>query len=138
MQVKSLDHIHIYSTTPESSAGFYVQHFGAKEIVRNHNNQGDERIFLALGGQVLVVGDFPEGHTASPPPEAGDGTYRQGFGVAHFGLRVESVERGLEELIKADVRVLGGLVHEKSGLTYAYVAAPDGVVIELTQYESPS
>jgi catechol 2,3-dioxygenase-like lactoylglutathione lyase family enzyme len=135
MQVKSLDHIHVYSATPESSADFYVRHFAAREVVRNKNNHGDERIFLALGGQILVLGDFPKGHVASPPSEAGDGAYRHGFGVAHFGLRVESVERGLEELAQADVRVLGRLVREESGLTYAYVAAPDGVVIELTQYE---
>ena len=51
---------------------------------------------------------------------------------------MESVERGLEELAKADVRVLGRLVREESGLTYAYIAAPDGVVVELTQYESPA
>jgi catechol 2,3-dioxygenase-like lactoylglutathione lyase family enzyme len=138
MQVKSLDHIHIYSATPESSADFYVRHFEAKEVVRNKNNQGDERIFLAIGGQILVLGDFPKGHAASPPPEAGDGAYRHGFGVAHFGLRVENVERGLEELAKTDVRVLGQLVREESGLTYAYVEAPDGVVIELTQYGSES
>ena len=138
MQVKSLDHIHIYSATPEASAAFYVQQFGAKEIVRNKNKNGDERIFLALGGQVLVLGDFPKGHVASPPSEAGDGAYRHGFGVAHFGLRVESVERGLEELAKSEVCVLGKLLREDSGLTYAYIAAPDGVVIELTQYESAS
>lgn len=136
MQVKSLDHIHIYSATPESSADFYVRHFEAKEIVRNKNSHGDERIFLALGGQVLVLGDFPKGQLASAPPAAGDGAYRHGFGVAHFGLRVESVELGLEELAETDVRVLGEMVREDSGLTYAYIAAPDGVVIELTQYES--
>ena len=136
MQVKSLDHIHIYSAAPESSADFYVRHFDAKQIVRNKNKNGDERIFLAVGGQVLVLGDFPKGHDATPPPDAGDGTYRHGFGVAHFGIRVESVEKGLDELKAADVRVLGEIVREDSGLTYAYIAAPDGVVIELTQYQS--
>ena len=134
MQIKSLDHIHVYSDSPEHSADFYIQHFAAKTIVRNKNKNGDERIFLALGGQVIVLGDFPKGHVASSPPPAGDGTYRRGFGVAHFGLRVESVESGLEELRAADVEVLGELVREDSGLTYAYIAAPDGVVIELTQY----
>jgi len=138
MLVKSLDHIHIYSAAPEVSAEFYARHFDAKTIVRNKNKNGDERIFLALGGQVLVLGDFPKGHGAASPPEAGDGAYRHGFGVAHFGIRVESVEAGLEELAQAEVRVLGEIVREESGLTYAYVEAPDGVVIELTQYESGS
>ncbi len=94
MQVKSLDHIHIYAADPESSARFYMEHFDAKPIVRNTNVNADTRIFLALGGQVLVLGSFPSGLTPSPPPEPGDGAYRHGFGVAHFGLpRRERGER---------------------------------------------
>jgi catechol 2,3-dioxygenase-like lactoylglutathione lyase family enzyme len=138
MQVKSLDHIHIYADDPELSARFYLEHFDAKPIVRNTNVNGDARIFLALGGQVLVIGSFPSGLSPAPPPEPGDGAYRHGFGVAHFGLRVASVETALAELSASDVCVLSQPIHESSGLTYAYIAAPDGVVIELTQYESPA
>ena len=138
MQDKSLDHIHIYAGDPESSARFYTEHFDAKPIVRNVNVNGDTRIFLALGGQVLVLGSFPSGLTPIEPPEPGDGAYRHGFGVAHFGLRVENVDRALAELAGSDVRVLSQPIREESGLTYAYIAAPDGVIVELTQYESPA
>ena len=135
MQVKSLDHIHIYGAEPEESARFYTHHFEAKPVLRNTNANGDTRIFLALGGQVLVLGSFPKGHAPAPPPEAGDGAYRHGFGVAHFGLRVADVDAAVAELSASGVRVLGEAVQEASGLRYAYVAAPDGVVVELTQYE---
>ena len=138
MQVKSLDHIHIYAADPESSARFYTVHFDAKPIDRNTNVNGDTRIFLALGGQVLVLGSFPSGIAPTTPPEAGDGAYRHGFGVAHFGLRVANVETALAELADSNVPVLSQPIREKSGLTYAYIAAPDGVVVELTQYESPA
>jgi lactoylglutathione lyase len=134
MQVKSLDHIHIYSAKPEESARFYTEHFEAKPILRNTNANGDTRIFLALGGQVLVLGSFPSGLAPAPPPEAGDGAYRHGFGVAHFGLRVADVDAAIAELSASGIRVLSQPVREPSGLTYAYVAAPDGVVVELTQY----
>ena len=136
MQVKSLDHIHIYAAEPEESARFYTHHFEAKPILRNTNANGDTRIFLALGGQVLVLGSFPRGLAPVPPPEAGDGAYRHGFGVAHFGLRVADVDVAIAELSNAGVRVLSQPAREPSGLTYAYVAAPDGVVVELTQYDS--
>ena len=136
MQVMSLDHIHIYAAEPEDSARFYQHHFEAKPVHRNTNASGDSRVFLALGGQILVIGSFPTGLTPAPPPEAGDGAYRHGFGVAHFGLRVEDVATAIVELSSAGVRVLSQPVREPSGLTYAYVAAPDGVVVELTQYES--
>ena len=138
MQVESLDHIHVYAAEPEASARFYELHFQAKPLLRNTNVNGDARIFLSLGGQVLVLGSFPSGLSPARPPEPGDGAYSHGFGVAHFGLRVESVEAAVAELADSGVRILSQPVREPSGLTYAYVAAPDGVVVELTQYESAS
>jgi lactoylglutathione lyase len=136
MQVESFDHIHIYAAEPEDSARFYQHHFEAKPVLRNTNANGDLRIFLGLGGQILVVGSFPSGLEPAPPPEAGDGAYSHGFGVAHFGLRVADVRAAIAELSASGVRILSQPVCEPSGLTYAYVAAPDGVVVELTQYES--
>jgi len=135
MHVKSLDHIHIYAAEPERSARFYEDHFEARELVRNNNVNGDLRVFLSLGDQVLVVGSFPAGIDAATPPPVGDGAFTHGFGIAHFGLRVDDVEAAAAELADAGVSVVGEVVREKSGLTYAYVEAPDGVVIELTQYE---
>ena len=136
MQVQSLDHIHIYAAQPEESARFYSHHFEAKPIHRNTNVNGDTRIFLALGGQVLVLGSFPSGIVSATPGDAGDGAYRNGFGIAHFGLRVADVDAALAELSASGVRVLSECVREQSGLSYAYIAAPDGVVVELTQYET--
>jgi lactoylglutathione lyase len=136
MQVASLDHIHIYAAEPEVSARFYERHFEAKPVHRNTNVNGDTRIFLALGGQILVLGSFPSGMTQALPPEAGDGAYCHGFGIAHFGLRVADVDAAIAELSSSGVRILSEPTHERSGLTYAYIAAPDGVVVELTQYES--
>lgn len=136
MKVHSLDHIHIYSAEPEESARFYATHFNATPIHRNKNLNGDLRIFLTLGGQIVVVGSFPSGLAAAVPSEAGDGAYDQGFGVAHFGLRVDDVFAAIAELSTSGVRVLAEPQSEPSGLTYAYIAAPDGVIVELTQYES--
>ncbi len=136
MKIESLDHIHIYSAEPGQSAEFYQRHFEAKPVHRNTNTHGDLRIFLALGGQILVLGSFPSDITPAAPPIAGDGAYRHGFGVAHFGLRVADLDAAIEELSAAGIHILSEPVHEPTGLAYAYVAAPDGVVLELTQYES--
>jgi catechol 2,3-dioxygenase-like lactoylglutathione lyase family enzyme len=136
VRVESLDHIHIYASEPDESARFYENHFEATVVLRNTNVNGDVRIFLAVGGEIVVVGGFPGGIVPSPPPEAGDGAYTHGFGVAHFGFRVADVRAAIAELSKSGVRVLSEPVSEPSGLKYAYIAAPDGVVIELTQYDS--
>lgn len=135
MRVESLDHIHIYAEDPEASARFYEHHFEAKEVHRNTNRNGDVRLFLALGGQIVVVGAFPAGMAPSAPPDPGDGAYLHGFGVSHFGLRVLDLAMAIQELSAAGIRVLNEPQQEASGLAYAYIAAPDGVVIELTQYE---
>ncbi|MAE69796.1 MAG: glyoxalase [Gemmatimonadetes bacterium] len=136
MHIESLDHIHIYAADPEASAEFYQRHFEAKPVHRNTNANGDTRIFLALGGQIIVVGDLPAGMAPAPLPETGDGAYVHGFGVAHFGLRVADLVAAAAELAASDVRLLGEIVKEPTGLSYLYVVAPDGVVLELTQYES--
>ncbi len=134
MYVESLDHIHIYSADPEESARFFERHFEAKSVLRNSNVNGDIRIFLSLGGQIVVIGAFPAGLGAELPPPAADGAYSHGFGVAHIGLRVASVSEAVSELSAAGVRMLSQPMSEESGLTYAYVAVPDGVVVELTEY----
>ena len=136
VRVESLDHIHIYAANPEESAKFYQHHFEAKQVHRNVNTNGDVRLFLALGGQIIVVGSVPTGMAPAPPPEAGDGAYVHGFGIAHFGLRVADLEASIKELAASGIRALSEIVQEPTGLSYAYVAAPDGVILELTQYES--
>lgn len=65
VNVISLDHIHLYSAAPEDSATFYVDRFGATVLNRDHNSEGDTRIFLAPGQQVLVIGPFPSRRSAS-------------------------------------------------------------------------
>ncbi len=135
MKIEALDHIHVYAADPEFSASFYVDHFEAIEVLRNENVHGQTRIFLSLGGMVLLVlSPFPPGINAAPPPAPGDGAYTHGFGVSHFGLKVADIEQAVAEMREADVPLLSDPVHESSGISYAYLAAPDGVVIELTQY----
>jgi len=138
MHVESVDHIHVYCGDPEASAAFYTRHFEASEVLRNNNLQSEIRIFLALGGQLLVLGPFPAGHGPAAALEPGDGAYRSGFGVAHIGLNVANVDAAVAELSAAGVAILSEPATEPSGLRFAYVAAPDGVVLELTEYVSES
>ena len=134
MKVKSLDHLHIYSSDPHASAQFYVKHFEAAELNRDKNRNGDTRIFLALGGQEAVLGDFPKDSGPKRLPPVVDGAYDVGLGIAHFGLQVDNVKSAAKELRVAGVDILSEPVTEDSGLSYVYLIAPDGVVVELTQY----
>lgn len=134
MRVAAFDHVHLYAADPAGTLAFYERHFGAERVGQLENAVGELNHFLLLGGQLLVVGGFPPGMAPAEPPPAGDGALHSGFGVAHLGLNVDDVDLAVRELGAAGVAVLapvrqGGLVR------YAYVQAPDGVVLELTSYQ---
>jgi catechol 2,3-dioxygenase-like lactoylglutathione lyase family enzyme len=133
MNVQAFDHVHVYAADPERTIRFYEGHFGAERLGTLRNAIGDANTFVLLGGQLLVIGGFPPGMSAAPPAPAADGARANGFGVAHIGINVDDVDAAVRELEDAGVRVLspvkqGGIVR------YAYVEAPDGVVLELTAY----
>jgi catechol 2,3-dioxygenase-like lactoylglutathione lyase family enzyme len=133
MKIHRLDHVHTYSLDPEGSARFYARVFGADPIGTAQTSHGGTMHFLRLGGLALVLAPYPPSIEPGTPPTYADGTYQRGFGVAHFGLHVDDVEDAVES-----VRRLGGTIlsepKENAGLRFAYVGAPDGVIIELLEY----
>ena len=133
MKVSSFDHVHVYAADPDHTLGFYTRHFGAERLGRLENATGGVNHLLLLGGQLLVVSAFPPGLEPRPAAPAGDGALEHGFGVAHLGINVDDVDAAIGELESAGVPVLART--KRSGLLcYAYVQAPDGVVLELTAY----
>lgn len=133
MKIHRLDHIHIYCGDPEGSVRFYSEVFGADAIGKAKTSRGGTMHFVRLGGLALVLAPHPPGNEPGTPQAYGDGTYQRGYGVAHFGLHVERLADAVES-----VRRLGGKVlsepREHAGLRFAYVGAPDGVIIELLEY----
>jgi catechol 2,3-dioxygenase-like lactoylglutathione lyase family enzyme len=133
MRVQAFDHDHVYAAEPERTIAFYERHFGAERIGELRNAIGAVNRFLLLGGQLLVIGGFPPGMAPGIAPPVGDGALANGFGVAHVGINVDDVDRAVDELAAAGVPVLSP-IQQGGFVRYAYVQAPDGVVIELTAY----
>jgi catechol 2,3-dioxygenase-like lactoylglutathione lyase family enzyme len=133
MKIHRLDHLHIYAVNPEGSARFYTDVFGAETIGEARSSHGGAMHFLRLGGTALVLAPYPPGVEPVTPPPYRDGMYEHGFGLAHFGLHVD----GLEEAVES-VRGRGGTIlsepRENAGLRFAYVWAPDGVIVELLEH----
>jgi catechol 2,3-dioxygenase-like lactoylglutathione lyase family enzyme len=77
---------------------------------------------------------YPPSIEPGIPPVYGDGTYQGGFGVAHVGLHVDSVEDAVESVRRRGSTILSE-PKENAGLRFAYVGAPDGVIIELLEYD---
>jgi catechol 2,3-dioxygenase-like lactoylglutathione lyase family enzyme len=133
MKIESFDHVHIYSREPEEAAKFYIKFFGG-EIMYKKMGAEALRIFLLLGGQIIVIGPFPSGRAGSSPGDPDENSHQHRIGLDHFGIRVKDLSAAIQELKEQQVEILSAPVSGSSGISYAFIAAPDGMIIELTQY----
>lgn len=133
MKINRVDHIHIYSADPESSTLFYIDMFEAEKIGAVQNSYGKTMHFLRLGGLALVLAPYPPGVTPGIPTPYVDGIFQHGFGVAHFGLHVDDLGEAVESARRRGARILSE-PREYTGLRFAYIGAPDGVIVELLEH----
>jgi len=130
------DHVHIISKNPKASAEWYVEMFGAT-IAADTVARGAPQICVDLGGMtILIRGERPGEDPAEPRPirPYGDFSSHNARGIDHFGF----LYRGDLEAFCAELRAkgVGFPVEPKRGVNgslLCYVAAPDGVSIELMQ-----
>jgi len=133
MKIESFDHIHIYSKDPEGAAKYYIQFFNGKKLYQKTSGLG-LRIFLSLGGQVIVLGPYPSDRVDSSSVDVDKKPHQHRFGLDHFGIRVKNLKTAVQELREQGVQFLTEPVSGPSGIKFAFIAAPDGVIIELTEY----
>jgi catechol 2,3-dioxygenase-like lactoylglutathione lyase family enzyme len=118
---QGLTHIHLVVRDLARSLRFYQDVFGMQVQFR----VGEHMVFLSTPGSrdlITLNGDPKEAHLAG-----------SGGGVAHFGFRRAegaSLSAAIEEVEAAGGRLLERGEHGP-GLPFAYVADPDGYVIEL-------
>jgi len=121
IKTEGLYHIHLLVHDLERSLRFYHQVFGLQELFRS----GPHMVFLSTpGGRDLITLN----QDATEAAKAGDNG-----GIAHFGFRlVDQADLGaaIAEVTGAGGRLLSQGEHAP-GVPFAYVADPDGYVIEL-------
>ena len=92
------------------------------------------RIFLSLGGQIIVIGPYPSDRSDLSSVDLEENQHQHQFGLDHFGIRVKNLIKAVRELKERGVRILTEPVSGSYGIKYAFISAPDGVIIELTEY----
>ena len=132
----SFDHVHIISENPHASAEWYVEMLGAR-IARDTVAHGASQIFVELGGMTILIrgrrpGETPE--AARPIRPYADFSSHNAWGTDHFGF----MYRGDLAAFCAELRGKGvhfpvELKAGVGGSLLCYIAAPDGVSIELMQ-----
>ena len=119
IRTRGLTHIHLIVRAVDRSLRFYRSVFGMRESFR----VGDDMVFLNTPGSKDMI-------TLHEDPDAAAVAGTSG-GIAHFGFAL--IKGDLDAAIK-EVRKAGGKLVERGehspGAPYAYVADPDGYVIE--------
>ena len=130
------DHVHIISENPKASADWYVEMFGAT-IVADTVVRGAAQIFVGLGRMTILIRGRRPGEApvaARPIQPYADFSSHNTWGTDHFGFLYEGdLEAFCAELRAKGVRFPVELKKGVNGSLLCYVAAPDGVSIELMQ-----
>jgi catechol 2,3-dioxygenase-like lactoylglutathione lyase family enzyme len=130
------DHVHIISADPKASADWYVEMFGAT-IAADTVARGAPQIFVDLGGMTILIRGRRPGESpvaARPIRHYADFSSHDAWGTDHFGFMYKGDLAAFCDELRA--KGVGFPVERKKGVggsLLCYVAAPDGVSIELMQ-----
>jgi len=121
-------HLHLLSPDPMAAGRFYQTMFYA-EIMESKGANGLPRCNMTINGQTILIStadDRIEGSPAAGPHSS--------LGLDHFGLAVDDMDGAAAELRARGAEfTLEPRTHGK--VTIAFVRAPDGVSVELVQYQ---
>jgi len=124
MTTFTFDHIHLRSPDPEATAVFYERMFGA-EVLRS-TQQGEPRVDIRLGGQIIFIAPIKGDNTAPPPSMP----YR---GLEHIGLAVTGIDQVVAELKAKGAEFTMEPTSIRPGIRICFVRGPENVAIELLE-----
>jgi lactoylglutathione lyase len=121
-----VDHIHLISEDPETTAFWYAEKLGGR-ITAGQEVLGAPQFHLAFGDTFIIIRGRRPGEVLGHE----NGLH---WGTDHFGFQVPGDFDGFcFELRKKGVRFTVDPVDFNPGLRLAFIEAPDGVSIELLQ-----
>ena len=136
-ELMAFDHIHLISRDPQAAADWYREMFGGEIAAVQENLRGAPQIDVRIGSMTVVIrgrrpGEDPD---AKRPMQHFDGySSHDGWGIDHFGFTYRGDLRAFcAQLKQKGVRMAVEPWEFKPGMVLCYVAAPDGVSIELIQ-----
>ena len=125
----AINHVHIRSSDPRTSAAWYEKYFNAKILWAREIMPGTVTVSMEVGGPVrLNISSKPEGSS-----DERSVAELNRLGLEHFGFNVLDLESELRRLEGAGVRVVLPLTEVPTGSRLAYIEGPDDVLIELVQ-----
>ena len=120
----TFDHIHLRSPDPEATAVFYERMFGA-EVLRS-SQQGEPRVDIKLGGQIIFIAPIKGDNTAPPPS-------MPYHGLEHIGLAVTGIDQVVAELKAKGAEFTMEPTSIRPGIRICFVRGPENVASEVLE-----
>jgi catechol 2,3-dioxygenase-like lactoylglutathione lyase family enzyme len=131
-----LDHAALIVSDPEAARAFYVGVLGLEEIPRP-GSFAFPGLWLAIGERQLhLIGESRPGRARATHPGYDPDELAVGF-ASHFALEVDDLEAFVAIVRERGATIVGGPRPRGDGVIQAYVADPDGNVVELMQSGVP-
>tara|TARA_Y100000310_G_scaffold317954_1_gene371440 strand:+ start:449 stop:844 length:396 start_codon:yes stop_codon:yes gene_type:complete len=125
----SFNHVHLKSSDPGKTAAWYVEAFGF-EIVNDENPRPQGDRFIRCRTEDGVAINISGARTGE---SMGEGDATAHWGLEHFGIEVDDIDTELKRLEELGAEVLEGPTRTATGLSIAFIQAPDDVRIEVMQ-----
>ena len=131
-----LDHASLMVSDLDAARAFYVGVLGLEEVPRPPTFTFPGA-WLQIGEhQLHLIGEAEPGRTSATHPGYRANELANGY-ASHFGIQVEDLPATVEALRLRGGELVGGPRPRGDGVLQAYVADPDGNVIEFMQTGVP-
>ena len=125
----NFNHVHLKAPDPGKTVDWYVTAFDF-EIINDQNPRPQGDRFIRCRTKDGVAINISSARTGE---SMGDGDADAHWGIEHFGIEVDDIEKELSRLESLGAKVLEGPIHASGGLSIAFIQAPDNVRIEIMQ-----
>ena len=124
-----INHVHIRSENPRTSAEWYEKFFGAKILSEKEVMPGTVTVSLDAGGSTrLNISSQPGGSSRKTTPAE-----LNVLGLEHFGFQTDDIQSDIENFEASGIPIVLNITVIQGGTKLAYIEGPDKVLIELVQ-----
>ena len=124
-----INHVHIRSENPRTSAEWYEKFFGAKILSEKEVMPRTVTVSLDAGGSTrLNISSQPDGSSRKTTPAE-----LNVLGLEHFGFQTDDIQSDIENFEASGIPIVLNTTVIQGGTKLAYIEGPDKVLIELVQ-----